>query len=231
MLYKLNRLSRVHQILRKTAYALLFRLPDSLKYGLGGLWRRFRRPYRLLENGDTAIQVGAPWDTLKAGRSRAAYFARFVGRSGKVVALEPEPDNVEALKSFADRHTLSQMAVMHTALWSEKTRLRFLSDPEHPAANLVEAVLAEGRDAADMQSTEVEADTLDNMIGDSGIDSIKLLSVTTNGSEVEILRGAPRTLANVTYVSVITREADDLLTNHGFTGCGEDDRGYLYRRL
>ena len=220
----------MHGVLRKAAYSVLFRLPDRPKYVLGDIWRRFRRPYRLLDKGDTAIQVGAPWDTLKAGRSRAAYFARFVGDSGQVIAVEPEKSNVEALRHFANRHSLPQLSIVNSALWSEKAKLRFLFDPEHPAANLVEAVLVEGRDRSGMKTTHVEADTLDNLLANTGIRKIKLLSITTNGSEIEILRGALNTLMHVEYVSIITPDAAELLSDHGFNACGEDDRGYLFRK-
>lgn len=230
MLYKLDRLSRLHEILRKSAYAILFRLPDWLKYGVGEASRRVRLPYSLLRAGDTAIQIGAPWDTLKSGRSRAAYFSRLVGASGKVLAVEPEQNNVEALHKFADRHSLKHLSIVHSALWSEKTRLRFLFDPEHPAANLVEAVLADGRDPVGMETTEVDADSLDNILADQTLGQIKLLSVTTNGSELEILHGAAKTLENVEYVSVITPEASEILGKHGFNAAGEDDRGYLFRK-
>lgn len=230
MLYRLNRLSRIHNVLREAAYAVLFRLPDAIKYGIGYCWRRFRQPYKLLETGDTAIQIGAPWDTLKAGRSRAAYFAHFAGNVGRVIALEPEQSNVDALQSYADRHSLNQLSIVRTALWSEKTRLRFLVDPEHPAANLVEAVIAEGRDRSGLETTHVDADTLDNVLAKTKIDKIKLLSITTNGSELEILRGASKTLAHVEYVSIITPQANELLSEHGFSACGEDDRGYLFRK-
>ena len=230
MLYRLDRLSRTHDAIRRAAYSILFRLPDSIKYAIGHVWRRFRRPYNLLEEGDMAIQVGAPWDTLKAGRSRSAYFARFVGHAGRVLALEPEKSNIEALRQFANTHSLDQLDIVHTALWSEKARLRFLCDPQHPAANLVEAVLAEGRDPIGMESTMVDADTLDAIVSELKIGKIKLLSVTTNGSEIEILQGATNTLANVEYVSVITPSASELLAAQGFSACGEDDRGYLFRK-
>ena len=230
MLYRLNRFSRLHNSLRVLAYSVLWLLPDWLKYGPGSLWRRFRRPYKFLRPGDTTIQVGAPWDTLRAGRSRAAYFARFVGRSGHALAVEPADSNVQALRSFAQRHTLPQLAVVPVGVWDKKTRLRFLINDEHPASNLVEEVIAEGRDQTKFEATEIDVDTLDNIVESRQIGNVKLLSITTNGSEAHVLRGAANTLAKVEYVSVITPEAHDVLSSHGFSPVGGDDRGYLYRK-
>ena len=230
MLYRANRLSRAHNLLRKAAYVLLWRLPDWLKYGVGGVWRHFRQPYKLLGHGDAAVQVGAPWDTLRAGRSRAAHFARFVGNDGRVVVVEPSNSNVQALNGFAKRHAMSQITVVPTGAWDKKARLRFLINPDHPASNLVEEVVVDGRDRTGFEATDIEVDTLDNIVADSGIKNIKLLSITTNGSEMQVLRGAVETLSIVEYVSIITPDAGDFLSSHGFGPFGEDDRGYLFRK-
>ena len=228
--YKVDRLSRAHNLVRSAAYAVLWRLPDWLKYGFGSVWRSLRQPYKLLGRGDAAVQVGAPWDTLRAGRSRAAYFARFVGQTGRVVVVEPSDSNVTALGEFAARHDLPQLTVVPTGAWDKKTHLRFLVNPDHPASNLVEEVIVEGRDREQFEVTDVAVDTLDNIVAESGIEKIKLLSITTNGSEMQVLKGAAKTLAMVEYVSIITPDASEFLSSHGFGPFGEDDRGYLFRR-
>lgn len=230
MFYKVNRLSQVHLFLRRVVYFVLFRLPDWLKYGLGGAWRRVRQPYRLLGPGDAVVQVGAPWDTLRAGRSRAAYFARFVGPSGQVIVVEPSDSNVKALNRFADQHAMSQLTVVPIGAWDKKAHLRFLVDPEHPASNLVEEVIADGRDRSQFDVTDVEVDTIDSILAENDLRSIKLLSITTNGSEMQVLQGATGTLSKVQYVSIITPDASEFLSSHGFRQFGGDDRGYLFRR-
>jgi FkbM family methyltransferase len=231
MYYRLSRFSSTHNLVRKAAYAVLWRLPDGLKYGAGGLWRRYRLPYRLLEPGDPGIQIGAPWDTLRAGRSRAVHFARFVGRGGLVVVVEPVKENVIALKAFAERNAHAEMTILSTGAWSKTTRLRFLVDPDHPASNLVEEVCNDReRDRSAYEVTEIDVDTIDNVAQSLGLKDIKLLSITTNGSEFEILEGAARTLGHIAYVSIITMDADALLRKHGFRLQGHDDRGYTYRR-
>jgi FkbM family methyltransferase len=231
MFYRLSRFSFAHNLVRKAAYAVLWRLPDGIKYGFGGLWRRFRLPYRLLQPGDTVIQIGAPWDTLRAGRSRAVHFARFVGHSGRIVVVEPAEENVAALKAFADRNALTEMAIVPRGAWSKATRLRFLVNPAHPASNLVEEVCDDReRDRSAYQVTEIEVDTIDSVAQALDLKPVKLLSITTNGSELEILAGAARTLERVEYVSIITKAGDAILRKHGFSPAGHDDRGYLYRR-
>lgn len=229
MLYRANRLSRSHQFLRRAAYSVLNRLPDSLKYRAGSLWRTLRQPYRLLRAGDCAVQIGAPWDTLLAGRSRAVYFARRVGRTGMTIVIEPADNSVQALRSFVSQHALAQLRIIQSGVWNSKTSLRFLEDPEHPAANLIEEVIVDGRDRSLFSESVVEVDTLDNLLGDIAPETIRLLSVTTNGSELQILQGAEKTLSKVQYVSTITTDVDQFLANAGFRRIGGDDRGYLYR--
>jgi FkbM family methyltransferase len=231
MLYRLSRFSALHNAMRKTAYAVLWRTPDSIKYGIGGVWRRMRRPYRLLSPGDTAIQIGAPWDTLRAGRSRAAHFARFVGHSGKVIVIEPAHDNIVALRLFASRHGLANMTIVPKGAWSKSTRLRFLINPEHPASNLVEEVIDPAeRDRNAYVVTEVDVESVDSIVSGLNVGPIRLMSVTTNGSDPQIFEGASNTLAKTEFVAVVTRECESQLMRHGFRLVGHDDRGYTYGR-
>jgi hypothetical protein len=94
----LSRHSALHHAIRRLAYALLSRVPDRLKYAVGTAWRRIRLPYRLLRAGDVVIQIGAPRDTLLAGRSRSAHFAGLIGQGGRVLVIEPEEQNLSALR-------------------------------------------------------------------------------------------------------------------------------------
>lgn len=64
----------VHRYAVRLANAVLARLPFSFKYALALWLRRNRAPYTLIRAGDTVVQVGAPHDTLRAGRSRAYHF-------------------------------------------------------------------------------------------------------------------------------------------------------------
>jgi len=43
--------------------------------------RAKRLPYKLIKQGWVVIQVGCPWDLLKAGQFRGIYFSMFVGQS------------------------------------------------------------------------------------------------------------------------------------------------------
>ena len=62
------------------------RVPFRLKYAIGQHLRRGRPPYELVRNGSVVVQVGAPRDTLRSGRSRGMHFALRAQGISKVIA-------------------------------------------------------------------------------------------------------------------------------------------------
>ena len=86
--FLIPRQTLLHAAVRKIGYALLFPLPYGVKYRVGTWLRLSRLPYRLVRPGSTVIQVGAPWDVLRSGRSRAAYFGVLAGENGRVIVVE-----------------------------------------------------------------------------------------------------------------------------------------------
>ncbi|MBS0212550.1 MAG: FkbM family methyltransferase [Proteobacteria bacterium] len=229
----MSRFSRAHNVLRVVYNSVAYRLPTRLKYGLGKMIRTPRLPYRLVRPGAVVVQVGCPWDLLHAGRSRGIYFSLFAGPLGRVVIVEPDRENLARLHAFVSRHALRNVTVVEKGAWSKADRLRFLSDPSHPAANLVESVFDPHRvDRDGFQTTEIDVDSLDNILSALGIGQVDLISVTTNGSEREIVAGMSSTLRGTRYLSIIqgdeARKDLALLEERGFQVVGDDDRGRTY---
>lgn len=232
MLYKLSRHSKLHNFLRIAMNNVLWRIPVPIKYGIGLSSRKVRLPYKLLEEGDTVIQIGAPWDILRAGRSRSIYFSKFVGKTGRVIVFEADLNNVKKLQQFIKNHDISNMTVIPMGAWNKSTRLRFLINDKHPASNLVEEVFDDTRkDMKNFRSVEIDVDSIDNVLADKNIDQVKLLSITSNGSEEEILQGAESTQKYVKYISIIgDPDKYPKILDYGFKQQSEDDRGYLYTK-
>jgi len=230
MLYKLSRFSKLHNILRRIMNAVLWQLPVGLKYGIGSQLRNVRLPYRLIQEGDVVVQIGAPWDLLRAGRSRAIYFAKRVGSSGHLIVVEPDEVNVNALRSFLKQQAMENVTIVAQGAWSKKTRLRFLIKDDHPASNLIEDVFDENRiDRDKYRSVEIDVDSLDNILSDLKVEKIALLSVTSNGSEEEILDGVKSYLRNIKFISIIREPQNySVFSEYGFKVIGEDDRGYTF---
>ena len=211
---------------------ILWSIPVPIKYGVGLFIRKNRLPYKLLEEGDTVIQIGAPWDILRAGRSRSIYFCKLVGNTGKVIVFEADINNVKILQKFIKDNNISNITVVPIGAWNKSTQLRFLINDKHPASNLVEEVFDDTRtDNKNFRSVEIDVDSIDNVLSDMDIEKVKLLSITSNGSEEEILQGAGTTQKLVKYISIVgSPDNYPKILEYGFKQQSEDDRGYLYAK-
>ena len=120
--------------------SILFLIPVKPKYWIGEKLRNYRLPYKIIQNGWVVVQIGAPWDLLKAGRSRSIHFSRKVGNNGTVVVVEADENNVAALQKFISKNSINNIIVVKKAAWSKETTLMFMIDDDHPATNLFEEV-------------------------------------------------------------------------------------------
>ncbi len=217
-------------------YNAVFRLvPFSIKYRVGSRLRARIHPYRYLSAGDTVVLIGSARDVLFAGRSRAMHSAMIVGPSGRVIVLEADPASCAALRGYAQRHRVGQITVIGKGAWRASGRLRFLTNPQHPAANRLAGFVPAGMATDDFQGIEIDVDTVDDILCDNQIDgSIRLVSVTTNGSELEVLAGLGTTARRTEFISVArayrTPEVGEKLLQMSFSQVAIDDRGILYRR-
>lgn len=211
-------------------------IPNRPKYALGHLLRRRKFPYSLLRPGDVVVQIGAPRDILCAGRSRAVYFSLAVGETGKVITVEPDPESFATLSEFVRKHGLEgRFVLFNCGAWSERKQLTLLSSPDHPAANRV----AEAAQTAPelirerrYKSVTIPVDSVDSIIRAAGVGRPRLVSITTNGSEREILKGMRETIAVARpYLSVISTGATffDDMKQLGYSLLARDDRGSCFQ--
>jgi len=223
----------------KPASAFLRMLPESLLYSSGMAARKKRRPYSLIQPGDIVFQIGAPADLLAVGRSRSAYFMHIVSGSGKLVIMEPDSENCAKMQAFADRNGFSDnVLVINAGGWSCETELKFFESKEHPAS----AVLSELSDATPAEMARrgyreitVPVTTVDKVLQEHDLPTPKLVSITTNGAELEILKGMTEMLTDNgdTYVSLAVtgdryKETMDALD---FEYVTDDDRGFTFRKI
>lgn len=218
-------------------YNAVFRcIPYSIKYPLAGWLRKGKMPYGVIEDGDIVVQVGAPKDLLGAGRSRAMHFARFVG-CGKVVVVEPGAENADGVRHYAQSHGLSEcVIVVERGAWSTKKDIVFLYSPKHPAASVLEGVREipeEQYRRLAYQRVVVPVDSIDHILAEVSLPCPKLVSITTNGAELEIVNGMKETMASgCPYVSLASTGEGyvEHLAALGYKLIARDDRGYLFAR-
>lgn len=228
--------SSLFSILRLVFNKVMRIVPYRLKYGIATTLRRSKYPYRVIRDGDVVVQVGAPKDILLAGRSRAVNFLRLV-ESGKVVIVEPDETNCAALESFALKNNLSErMILRQMGAWSSPGKLVLLSNPEHPATNILKVVQTtrgEDEDENSYSGSEVRVDSLDNILSGADVAPPRLVSITANGAEPEILKGLAETLSHkVPYISlaVTGKGYENLMSELGYDLVALDDRGFTFKR-
>ena len=141
------------------------------------IYEQFSTP----KQGDIVIDVGAHVGTF------AVKAAELVGDKGLVVAIEPEPRNLVFLERNIESHNLSNVNIVRKAILDKETTVRLYL--RHLSGH--HSVLYPSRNYI-----EVEADTLDNIVSQLGLDHVDFVKIDAEGVELEILRGAERTLAS-----------------------------------
>ncbi len=224
--------------LTRPAAAVLQAMPVKTKYQIG-LWRRRdRHPYCVIKPGDVVVQIGVPSDLLAVGRSRAAYFLHLVSGGGKLVIMEPDKINCDFFAKFASDLGMSEkLVVVPAGGWSENKTLKFFQSREHPAsAVLLELAHATESEMRRRGYTEmlVPVRTVDDVLSEHKLPLPKLVSITTNGAEIQILEGMEKLFSKGApeYISLaITGDGyAEKMSTLGYSHHADDDRGFTFRR-
>jgi len=83
----------------------------------------------------------------------------------------------------------------------------------------------------DFLESEVLVDTLDNILFAAGLPRPRLISITANGAEPEILKGLTRTLSSkVPYISLAVTGSgyQELMSDLNYNLIAYDDRGFTF---
>jgi FkbM family methyltransferase len=138
----------------------------------------------MVRPGDVVYDVGAHLGSLTLGA------ARIVGTSGRVVAFDGDPENVERLRENSLRnHFGDRTQPVHAAVWSHRseTGIPFRRGKNQPLHGGVEAdgqrsVLGDG------EIISVPVTTLDDFAAAGGMPP-QLVKIDVEGGEHEVLRG------------------------------------------
>ena len=115
--------------------------------------------------------------------------ARLVGKQGRVVAFEADPEIAARLREHLARNEFEQITVEEKAVWSEGRTVCFArTDPAtSPDRGLGHVVAGEAKD-----TIQIEAVSLDDYTRSAAPPDI--LKCDVEGAEVEVFRGAQRLL-------------------------------------
>ncbi len=132
-----------------------------------------------LKPGDVVVDAGGYEGTF------AIYAAKVVGRSGKVVAFEPDTENFRKLLENVALNKLENILVINKALWQKDGRLKF--NNKHTAG-------ASFYFNASPYTKETDVVALDNELGRLGIGRVDFIKMDIEGSELQALKGAEHIL-------------------------------------
>jgi FkbM family methyltransferase len=138
------------------------------------------------KEGDTVIDIGAHIGRYTITSSKQ------VGNSGKVVAIEADPDNFQLLKRNIALNNLTNVLPLNYAVFSTRTRMKLYEQSASAKYNSVMLTRA----AKTKNYVEVEADTLDSILKQNGINQVNWIKIDVEGAEFEVLKGSTKTLSS-----------------------------------
>ncbi|HEX6253144.1 MAG TPA: FkbM family methyltransferase, partial [Nitrososphaera sp.] len=138
------------------------------------------------KEGDTVIDIGAHIGRYTITSSKQ------VGNTGKVVAIEADPDNFQLLKRNIALNNLTNVLPLNYAVFSTRTRMKLYE--QSASAKYNSLMLA--RAAKTKNYVEVEADTLDSILKLNRVNQVNWIKIDVEGAEFEVLKGSTKTLSS-----------------------------------
>jgi len=151
-------------------------------------------------------------------------FAGWVSDGGKVLAIEPEPVNVESLRRTVARAGLNSVVEIIEAVAAESEGEHHLVvNPDHPGDHRI------GETGLKVRST-----TIDSLVAWNGWQTVSLMKIDVQGAEELVLVGAEETLERF-HPALFVEVDDNALRRLGSNANRLLDflwtRGYLPHRL
>ena len=165
-----------------------FWIPAGQKYIL---------PFNLAEMETQIYGTGAhyiqPGDTVLDCGANIGTFARFAlnARAGKVIAIEPSPENLECLRrNFPAEIDDGRLVLVPKGVWHQEDTLELLVDPQNRAADS----FVMQREAA-TGAVKVPLTTIDRLASDLALPRVDFIKMDIEGAETNALRGATAIMA------------------------------------
>lgn len=150
--------------------------------------------YYQLKAGDIVVDAGAYVGTFTVKA------AKMVGDEGKVIAIEPEMNNLRLLRKNIEVNGLRNVVIIPKGVWGAKDRLKFNLSWNQTGHSLYREECYGTKDADEFQ--EVEVDTLDNILGELGIKRVDFIKMDIEGAEIEAIKGVAAALSGDVKVTI-----------------------------
>jgi len=141
----------------------------------------------LVPAGTTVVDVGANIGYF------TVWFADWVGPDGCVLAIEPDTENLAALRHRVQRGDIQQRVRIIAAVADRSSgSARLKLNPNHPGDHMISE-----------SGIEVAAVTIDSLLGAEKYSPLSLIKIDVQGAEMRVLSGAAATLAKFRPALVI----------------------------
>jgi FkbM family methyltransferase len=167
-------------------------------------WRHWAVAAALCPPGATIVEVGANVGTETVG------FSDIVGPTGRVLAFEPLPANAARLGHMAEVNQNRNITILPLAVADKRGFEEFVVPPSRSASGVGHLVGTAERSST--HTIKVGCVTLDSMADQIG--PVRLIVTDTEGAELRVLRGARKTLMQLTP-AIILEASPKLLRRAG----------------
>ena len=111
------------------------------------------------------------------------YLSQKVGSNGRVIAIEPIPENVEYLRKNIDANQLDNVTLVPKGVWNENDTKVFQRKSTDYQSGSIDISYE------DSASEKIKVNTLDKILSDNDINGIDLMLIQLYGAEYEALEG------------------------------------------
>jgi FkbM family methyltransferase len=131
-----------------------------------------------INKGDIVVDAGAHFGLFTVMASK------IVGDEGKVIAIEPEPENLKILKKNIKLNNLKNVITINKGIWSSKKDLKMNKGQYNRSHTFVE-----DHPEKTSEGLVLQVDTLDDILKELNIKTVDFIKMDIEGSEVEALDG------------------------------------------
>lgn len=130
-----------------------------------------------VKKGDTIAEMGAfrGYYTL--------YLSQKVGPKGKIIAIEPIPENVMYLKKNIEANKIDNVEIIAKGVWNTNEAMVFNRKPTDFQSGSIDI------NYSGQTEKQIEVNTLDTILSECKIDQVDFMLIQLNGAEFEALKG------------------------------------------
>lgn len=144
----------------------------------------------IMDSLRSRIKPGMTFIDVGANKGDHAFLVgRLTGKDGKVIAVEPIPENQHWLKKSLDKNEFDNVELVEAALSDEDGQAQFERGDVSGWGGLLST-----REASENETIQVRKAALDSLVSELGIERVDAIKIDVEGAEAKVVRGAQKTI-------------------------------------